>query len=289
MRSVAAIDVGLSGHAKAWWRGPAGEAKWRRSSNVVGYDDSYLSWFRDMKKSGVTALRLVGCRSDAFRDMGLEILPRGHDLVTDELVCQARGAYELAGGEGKLGDRPTIVAGLGTGFSYVLTIRGQIVHKFMGNPRGGAELLANGLRDKDPRCLSLMQSEAVSASTVDVLMKDILPELEHELSGNYPAAHFGRLNDRSRLDDVANSRIMSQISTIVQDVLLRIESRNVVQYEIRDAIFVGSVGESFPAIWPVLSSTLGLVLSGFTVHFPKHASLATACGAWHIENDKNKE
>ncbi len=142
-------------------------------------------------------LALTGVRAATWAEALAERKP----LVLSEFDATGLGARVLLARAGQVCEEPFLVASVGTGTS-VLCVDGDNVWRVGGTALGGGTL--EGLGELLCGAADYAALAALAAAgdrhQVDLLVRDVYPQVEGEMLGALTAANFGRVRSRQPAD-----------------------------------------------------------------------------------------
>ncbi len=262
----AGLDVGQT-RTKLYWESEEGLVNWSELKNAAALAN-YRRGAADPYRVNVTGLgplpEIEGIRF---------IRPEG-DLLTSEIVTQARGAAYLMRRQVRPPPEDHLVVSVGTGTSYALVSRSGVT-PLLGNALGGGFLAGQfSLMGLTVRQYISAFSEYEEGTPLDTLLSDLLPELSGTPAGRLVAAHFAKANRRSRLEDLLETAVHCVATAVARDLLLFRQYGNCPP----TVILVGGVPASMPKFLRYLRGYTDEL--GLTLLVPNVCEFAGAAGAF---------
>ncbi|MDP4091209.1 MAG: type II pantothenate kinase [Bacillota bacterium] len=200
-----------------------------------------------------------------------------YDIPTgkvDEFNCIGKGGLYLS----KL-DKAIIVS-MGTGTTFVMADKAQVVH-VGGSGVGGGTLLglsSSMLNVRDFNDL-VKTAETGSLSNIDLNIRDITDEINENLPEYVTVSNFGKMRDLASKPDMALGIINLVFQTI--GVMAVFSTR---MYSISNVVLTGNLANV-----PQAKDIFQKVTDLFHVNFltPQHAEFSTAIGAAIMHTHKN--
>lgn len=265
----AGIDFGSS-LVKAAWKN---DGEWRFASTA---DTPLEDISRRLGKEGITRAHIAGigyseANAEHFRDFEMR---RGEgDPIEQEVQLQAEGTKQLLEEQGYQGENFLVVS-IGTGTSYTLVTRDSTTRFPLGNSLGGGFIHGLG---RVLGALDYQEIATAEGASLDLCIKDMLPDKKGTLKGELVVAHFGKGTADSPRASTYASAMSTVAAATIRDILLlgMIPDFQPPQ----DVVYVGSTVARTPLLQYLLSAYSAAI--GKNAHFPAHGEYALAVGAYH--------
>lgn len=276
---VGGIDCGSSLKKFAWRDDMGGLSLMCPSSPEVS-----LGAMRD---SGVTTLRITGLGELPEGLDGFEVCRSQLNRINEEHRLQVAGARELlTSGEG-MPLKDFLLVSIGSGVSYTFVYGDSIVNFPFGNPRGATEIygdmLVNGSEIPPDYYLELPVPPPGNVGhgvPLDLLMRDLMPELTDHYTGKYVASHGAGFKKGIRLEDYAASKLNALAVQVVRDIAIT----QLLGNHFPNVVFVGTPIVRFPRLFEFMLPYQAEL--EVTFHVPRFAQFAGAVGAL-LAGEKN--
>lgn len=233
-----------------------------------------------LKNQGVTHISITGINhrkySSLLTDFSIESLPSPKELIEKEIELQVQGTRYLIH-EQNLNLENFLLVSVGSGTSYTHVTKDDHHKELFGNPLGGGFIRGN------LSILDMINYEPTTLShqpiSLDITMKDIIPELEKTLEGELVIASMGKATQYSTPLDIYAAITNTVATAIIRDILkmsFLLESAN--HNVIDTIIYLGTTITTTPTLRIQLEKYTNMV--GKTCHFLKNGEYAGAIGAY---------
>jgi type II pantothenate kinase len=200
-------------------------------------------------------------------------------VQVNEFTAWGAGARQLLDRQPHLvGTRtPYLLVSLGTGTS-VMVVDESSVTRAGGTALGGGTILGLGaaLLDRADFAATCLLADQGTRDSVDLLVRDIYPDLDVPLKGDLTAASFGRLA-RSGTDGVPQQDLAASIMRLVGENVALIAGGHAHRLRIKDVVFGGSTLRKNPALARVLEEVT--LMMGLRAFILEDGEFAGALGA----------
>lgn len=182
-------------------------------------DRSVSDILGDLRQCGITEISSTGIGRCPALPQGMIHTPAGRS-IDDELIIQARGMRRLCDISG-VGADELICVSVGSGTSYTVLRGDKVLPMKPGNALGGATIsgLAHcfGFSDFDQ-----VNRLAALGKSLDLLVKDQLPETDGSPLGEFVVAHFAKAleTERPSMPDILTTVINVVAISVVRDLIL---------------------------------------------------------------------
>lgn len=274
MKKIAGVDVGTT-LVKFCWQGDDGLRTLMSTSTYPIADI-----IKCLRQDSITHLHIVGIGRPPLEISEFKWKRAGGDPFVSEVILQAKGAKQLLAEQGKSINQFLLVS-IGTGISYTF-VDGEAIKSFpIGNAMGGGFLraigMSKGIHDIDnvfdP---STFDACASRGSSLDILVRELIPGTSETLMGEFVVSHFGHVDANSKKDDWCATAVGCVAALIARDILLMnmISGFTVPEH----VVFIGSVPQWILSVVTPLHK-YGTMLGKKSL-YPSRGDFALAIGAW---------
>lgn len=261
---IAGIDFGSTLTKAAW--------KTDKLNYASTADKSLEEIFELLRKDDITKIYATGIgKHEVTKDF--KLFTFGGDQIETEVELQAEGTKKLL----KLQNtniEDFLLVSIGTGISYTYVNKDKIERFPIGNSIGGGFFYGLG-KFFGAKNFKEMIDLAEKGTSLDLLVKDKLPEKEGTFQGELVIANFGKAESNSKKEDIYSTLLSTIAITITRDVLIR-EMTDKFQ-KTPNVVYIGSIVSSSLKLREHLEKYSGLI--GKKAYFPEKGEFALALGA----------
>ncbi|MBT5022070.1 hypothetical protein HOK51_06675 [Candidatus Woesearchaeota archaeon] len=268
----AGIDFGTT-FTKAVWKAKDKD-EYRFYSTAENQLEEIIN---QMKADDITQIYAAGINYKCAKKLKKEfkIIKNGEDKIQNEICLQVDGVRKLLNlkNKNKTLDEFLIVS-IGSGTSYTL-VRENKKLKFPFGSCIGGDFIKGLSTTYGSNDYNKMLKLANKGKSLDIKIKDLLPNKKFTFEGNLIISCFGKATNESKLEDIYHSIINCVAVSTIKDILVM---NMIPKYVIpKNIVYIGSTIPNSPLKKLLSKYTLFI---GKKAHFPKKPEYALAMGAY---------
>ena len=254
---------------------------WMKSNEYKFYStaDSTLEEIKyHMETDGISTINIGGIRYNKNLENELKnfkINKLEGNVIENEIKIQSKGVKKLLENE-LYKEKDFLLVSVGTGTSYTMVSENKIT-RLPGSSFGGGIINSLG---KILGAESYQEIGKANGKSLDLLIKDVLPETEGTFEGELIIANFGKAERNSKKEELYTTLINTVAVSIIKDIRL-MDSLSKIPNNI---VYIGSTISNTKTLKDRLDVYSKFI--GKSPYFPNKGEFSLAIGLYHT-GDKN--